>query len=301
METLNCQVCGGVVELGANATLCRLCETPLHPECWEYNGGCATYACKESPAVKNQAASRGAVHVDQPRSPVQDADGRAGGTHNPWRAHALPYGQTRPVRSGGLGDLLSRTLGLAFMLFVGFAFLAGMYEGATKGGGRSSGTGGRGRLGTRADVVRNGDHEAMIRALKSITAERAATRDEVKAAGSAAQYNPDPLVRLAGTEALGAIRNQGTLPQEYLCALIGSRDVAQRKMAREAIARSGRLSLNSARELIHRLGGASENADEAMDLLDALAPPANELLAALKGQNPPPIYSKRLQALATRP
>lgn len=38
-----CPVC--CERLGAETLCCRHCETGLHPDCWEYLGGCATYAC----------------------------------------------------------------------------------------------------------------------------------------------------------------------------------------------------------------------------------------------------------------
>ena len=38
-----CQVCGE--SLAADLVYCSACKTPIHRECWEYFGGCATYAC----------------------------------------------------------------------------------------------------------------------------------------------------------------------------------------------------------------------------------------------------------------
>jgi len=38
-----CQVCGEV--LAADLVYCSGCKTPHHRECWEYFGGCSTYAC----------------------------------------------------------------------------------------------------------------------------------------------------------------------------------------------------------------------------------------------------------------
>lgn len=40
-----CQVCGE--EVTGNKVICRRCRTPHHRDCWEYNGGCSVYACKE--------------------------------------------------------------------------------------------------------------------------------------------------------------------------------------------------------------------------------------------------------------
>jgi hypothetical protein len=38
-----CQVCGEA--LAADLVYCSACKTPSHRECWEYFGGCSTYAC----------------------------------------------------------------------------------------------------------------------------------------------------------------------------------------------------------------------------------------------------------------
>ncbi|MCS6862251.1 MAG: hypothetical protein NZT92_18255 [Abditibacteriales bacterium] len=40
-----CQICGE--ELTWNKVVCRRCRTPHHRDCWEYNGGCSVYGCKE--------------------------------------------------------------------------------------------------------------------------------------------------------------------------------------------------------------------------------------------------------------
>lgn len=46
-EASHCGVCGEVLE-GVVVT-CSLCETAHHSECWEYIGGCTTYACEGRP------------------------------------------------------------------------------------------------------------------------------------------------------------------------------------------------------------------------------------------------------------
>lgn len=40
----SCQVCGD--PLGEQPVLCTRCRTPHHRECWEYVGGCSTFACQ---------------------------------------------------------------------------------------------------------------------------------------------------------------------------------------------------------------------------------------------------------------
>jgi len=42
-EEAACRVCG--VALGRERVCCVACGTPHHPDCWDYNGGCAIYAC----------------------------------------------------------------------------------------------------------------------------------------------------------------------------------------------------------------------------------------------------------------
>lgn len=40
-----CQVCGEAIV--ATPVFCRSCKTPHHQDCWEYNGVCSTYGCRE--------------------------------------------------------------------------------------------------------------------------------------------------------------------------------------------------------------------------------------------------------------
>ena len=47
MKTL-CPICRS--SLGESAAVCRSCETPHHPDCWEFNGGCAVFACGQNRA-----------------------------------------------------------------------------------------------------------------------------------------------------------------------------------------------------------------------------------------------------------
>jgi peroxiredoxin len=59
MATTICNVCGCKI-LDVQAVDCPRCDTPHHPDCWQYNGGCAVYAC--NPATR-------AVVVGKPGSP----------------------------------------------------------------------------------------------------------------------------------------------------------------------------------------------------------------------------------------
>jgi len=46
-----CQVCSHPMAADAKVR-CRRCRTPHHPDCWDFNGGCATFACGEKMFLK---------------------------------------------------------------------------------------------------------------------------------------------------------------------------------------------------------------------------------------------------------
>ena len=61
-----CQVCGE--EIGDDMVICPGCKTPHHRDCWQYNGGCSVYGCRETrfttpasarPDVRANARRRG--------------------------------------------------------------------------------------------------------------------------------------------------------------------------------------------------------------------------------------------------
>ena len=41
-----CQICGD--EIHTDLVFCRSCKTPHHADCWQYNGTCSTYGCRET-------------------------------------------------------------------------------------------------------------------------------------------------------------------------------------------------------------------------------------------------------------
>ena len=41
-----CQICGE--EIRCEMVFCRRCRTPHHLDCWQYNGCCSTYGCRET-------------------------------------------------------------------------------------------------------------------------------------------------------------------------------------------------------------------------------------------------------------
>ena len=46
-----CGYCQGVLGDGEERIDCPSCHTSFHAECWQENGGCATYGCTQAPAV----------------------------------------------------------------------------------------------------------------------------------------------------------------------------------------------------------------------------------------------------------
>jgi Prokaryotic RING finger family 1 len=45
LDQAQCRVCGDGMD--NDIVYCRRCKTPHHRECWEYNGVCSTYGCRE--------------------------------------------------------------------------------------------------------------------------------------------------------------------------------------------------------------------------------------------------------------
>jgi len=48
-----CQICGEKIKEGV--VFCRRCRTPHHQDCWEYNGACSTYGCRETQYMRPQS------------------------------------------------------------------------------------------------------------------------------------------------------------------------------------------------------------------------------------------------------
>lgn len=61
-----CPVCQTPIKPGTVVSVCPACDMPYHQECWEYNGGCATYGCANAP---RQGAQRPAAPATQPAAP----------------------------------------------------------------------------------------------------------------------------------------------------------------------------------------------------------------------------------------
>lgn len=68
-----CGVCGD--PLTGNIVVCRRCNAPHHLDCWQYIGGCATYACggREcvAPSVARLADAQGDLKALPPNRPMK--------------------------------------------------------------------------------------------------------------------------------------------------------------------------------------------------------------------------------------
>jgi Prokaryotic RING finger family 1 len=51
-----CQICGE--SLTGDLVYCKSCHTPHHRDCWDYYGGCSTYACGQSKSVTDSERRR---------------------------------------------------------------------------------------------------------------------------------------------------------------------------------------------------------------------------------------------------
>lgn len=61
-----CAICQTPIAPGETAGRCPACDGPFHVECWESNGGCATYGCAQMPeTVKAPEEAWGATHWGQ--------------------------------------------------------------------------------------------------------------------------------------------------------------------------------------------------------------------------------------------
>ncbi len=119
-----CRVCGDTLIGRLHA--CDRCETPHHDDCWDYNGGCAVYACREtissvvnvSPTLdtltRELAEQRATIEHDSNLSFRQYSCETLGGT-------ALFSGAT--YTAGILGTLVSYPLG--YLTLLSFGFLTG--------------------------------------------------------------------------------------------------------------------------------------------------------------------------------
>lgn len=59
-----CPYCQNRIAADSEVTICPACNTPHHRECWNYNGGCTTFGCREAPGTVNYPV----------RGPVMDDD-----------------------------------------------------------------------------------------------------------------------------------------------------------------------------------------------------------------------------------
>ncbi len=69
-----CQICGE--EITSDMVFCRRCRTPHHLDCWQYNGACSTYGCRETRYAVPTLAQR-VSRPDSDDEPQEDAPNRA--------------------------------------------------------------------------------------------------------------------------------------------------------------------------------------------------------------------------------
>ena len=94
-----CAACGGEMNLGDAAAICRKCGAVHHDSCWRSEGGCGSYQCF---TAKNSAPPAGpvltisrdelasAVPLPAPRNTFEDSDsGRAGDPKKRWNRTAV--------------------------------------------------------------------------------------------------------------------------------------------------------------------------------------------------------------------
>ena len=130
--TGTCRVCGDA--LGNWPVVhCAACATAHHRDCWQYNSGCATYACGSTDHDQAQgSAAPAAPRVTLHRPPVTEATPGARSSHTFWMIALVICSMT---------GLLTGTLGLDFVAFgpahlAGAAVLALIYTGCHQGPGR---------------------------------------------------------------------------------------------------------------------------------------------------------------------
>lgn len=55
-EARVCSYCQSHLAEGEPVSVCPDCAAGYHPECWQENGGCAVYGCKQTPATEARTA-----------------------------------------------------------------------------------------------------------------------------------------------------------------------------------------------------------------------------------------------------
>jgi len=60
LPTVPCAIDQTMIEPGQSFGYCKICRTPYHKECWDYNGGCAVLGCE---GQKNPSAFEAATSL----------------------------------------------------------------------------------------------------------------------------------------------------------------------------------------------------------------------------------------------
>ncbi|MBT5693026.1 MAG: hypothetical protein HOK49_01500 [Opitutae bacterium] len=93
-DSSSCPYCGEGIQTGS-ARYCPACEVPHHMECWEVNGGCTGFGCREAPSEETQTwagPAGGSIQPVPPQAPSRQA--------KPWQRQtqsATAYHSTTPA------------------------------------------------------------------------------------------------------------------------------------------------------------------------------------------------------------
>src|SRR5437868_6142820 len=69
-----CPYCQSKIKNDAEVIVCTECKIPHHKECYEFNGGCTTYGCKNNPHTSENVdigSGDSEINSDELRKPRQ--------------------------------------------------------------------------------------------------------------------------------------------------------------------------------------------------------------------------------------
>lgn len=96
-----CPYCQNRIAAGSSAVVCPGCRTPHHAECWDYNGGCTTFGCRNAPGAETPGPAR----------PVPMTDDSLGIVLHPGPGGVSPFGvDARPSQPHGAAVDMQRVL-----------------------------------------------------------------------------------------------------------------------------------------------------------------------------------------------
>ena len=250
MELPKCQVCGAGIADDAAQTLCSRCETVHHTDCWEYNGGCATYACLESPASKRA-----------PPPPAAQPDLVIIENRSGHRASPRPTSLIETLLTM-VGQMLAFFILVSFCLAMLAAFVGGYTSVPKHKPWRA-----RTQSQSREELLRGGDHQQKLEALGEIGKNRTATYNELRVVNSMIGWSTDESERLAAVHALGAISGRDQVVQAMLSENLNNQMVSVRIAVQEHLSALTVLSPETIKNLIGVVEERGVNADAAAGLL----------------------------------